>query len=137
MLNSIGKFIELGSSFLIFWLGSGRLVLKLIVCSILKGVISQNFSRCQSPDHHTCSLRPQIGPQRQEAYYTTAGETIEPLKRQHVRVDKRQHPKATPTSRQIEGLHPPSKTSLATALLFSVQILQISSDEMFSRVIAN
>ena len=79
LLNVIGKFIEFGPSILRFLLGSGRLVLKLIVCSFLKGMTSHRFSRGQSPDPHICLLRPQIGSQRQEACYFTDGEKIEPV----------------------------------------------------------
>ena len=106
MLNSLGKFIELGHSILRFWLGSGRLVPKLIVCSILN---SQNLSRCQSQDSHICSLRRHTGPQRQEACYATDGEKIEPLKRQNVCDDKRPHQKPRPQVGKLRACTPPSK----------------------------
>ena len=116
VLNFIGKFIELGPSILRSWLGSGRLVLKLIVCSILKGVVSKNFSRCQSPDPHICSLLPQIGFERQEACYATDEEKIQPLKKQYMRDNKRPRPKATSTCRQFEISHVTARCSISQNL---------------------
>ena len=116
LLNSIGKFIKLGPSILRpswFWSACA----KADRLQHFKGRELAKLISLPVSGPYICSLHRQIGPPRQEACYATDGEKIEPSKRQYVHDDERPHPKATPTSRQIEILHPHSKISLATALL--------------------
>ena len=128
----ISEFIELGRCILRFWQGSRQLMLEKGVYSILKGVPSKTFSG-ENPRTTTAARFA-----RSSLLFLTARNMATPLAVRKLSLstkgmcvcDKKVRPKAMPTSRQIESLHPPSLIPLATALrlILSLKLFMLKSE---------